>query len=278
MNQISRNHKTGGLNSKYEIWAVSEGYFPSCFQCSRGSCMPSLGERVLVGWSWGLHMLINPSSLCWSLRWSSCPPNPLSLPRCSALPHCGALLLLPHISDELPGRAAEPQCPSCRSGEQQLLAPGLFSSLWIGGEEETSLFSAQTLIRERRSFEYSKDVPSQGHKTSSAPPEVGRVAHNTCSGGTWIVFRTMQELALRQSWNLGVQINTSSPKATQNPQKPEKKSAVANFLCTRLSGPICWRLGPQAGSSLHPQLQIWMCWQERETSSVSCLTWGPLDL
>lgn len=153
MNQISRNHKTGGLNSKYEIWAVPEGYFSSCFQCSRGSCVPSLGDRVLVGWSRGLHMLINPSSLCWSLRWLSCPPNPQRLPRCSALPKRGALLLLPHIPDELPGRTAKPQCPPCHSGEQQLLAPGLFSSLWIGGEEEVSLFSLQTLIRERHSFE-----------------------------------------------------------------------------------------------------------------------------
>lgn len=99
---------------------------------SRGSCMPSLGERMLVGWSWDLHTLINPSSLCCTLRWSSCPQNPLSLPHCSALPHCGALLLLPHIPDELPGRTAKPQCLPCHSGEQQLLAAGLFSPLWIG--------------------------------------------------------------------------------------------------------------------------------------------------
>lgn len=58
MNQISKNHKTGGLNFKYKIWAVSEGYFPPCFQCSRGSCMPSVWERALAGWSRGLHVLI----------------------------------------------------------------------------------------------------------------------------------------------------------------------------------------------------------------------------
>lgn len=110
MNQISRNHKTGGLNSKYEIWAVPEGYFPPCFQCSRGSCVFSLGERVLVGWSWGLHMLINPSSLCWSLRWLWCPPNPPSLPCCSALPSvghcCCSLLSLMHCLEAQPSPSA----------------------------------------------------------------------------------------------------------------------------------------------------------------------------
>lgn len=49
MNQISRNHKTGGLNFNYEIWAVSEGYFPLCFQCSGVSWWQGSQEPILLG-------------------------------------------------------------------------------------------------------------------------------------------------------------------------------------------------------------------------------------
>ena len=43
--------------------------------------------------------------------------------------------------------------------------------------------------------------------------------------------RYKTELKIFYLW---VQINTSSPKVTQNPPKPEKESAVANFPGARL--------------------------------------------
>lgn len=47
---------------------------------------------------------------------------------------------------------------------------------------------------------------------------------------------------------------------------------MATFLSARLSCPVRWCLSPQAEHNPHPHLQIWLCWQEREASSVSCFT------
>lgn len=113
MNQISRNHKTGGLNFRYEIWAVFEGYFPHVFSALGESAHSLLGRECSEGLELRLtRAYVRPTSRCWSLRQSSHPPRPLSLYHCSAHPHCGLSLLLPHIPAELPGRVVEPKCPS----------------------------------------------------------------------------------------------------------------------------------------------------------------------
>ena len=159
MNQISRNHKTGGLNFKYKTWAVSEGYFPPCFQCSRGSRMPSPGKRALMGWSRDFRRACgDPSSLCWSPGWSSHPPHPLIVPDHSAVPHCRESLPPPHLPAELPGRTAGPRHPSRCGGEQRPLAPGAIFLPRIGAAAVGLCFVPQTLIREGHLFKYSSKM------------------------------------------------------------------------------------------------------------------------
>lgn len=70
MNQISRNHKTGGLNFNYKIWAVSEGYFPHCFQLLWGQLVARL-----TGSHPPWHQMLVPTSQCPSLH-GCCAPCP----------------------------------------------------------------------------------------------------------------------------------------------------------------------------------------------------------
>lgn len=121
MNQISRNYKTGGLNFKYEIWAVSEGYFPTCFQCSGGSSCPG---------SWSQHLWAGGKAHRSPSSSASKSPQPTRL-HCSLSPLflCGASLLL--VSP-----------PSCLEG---CLGPGR----WESG---ISVLGVWTLMRERRCF------------------------------------------------------------------------------------------------------------------------------
>lgn len=154
MNQISRNHKTGGLNFKYEIWAVSEGYFPPRFQCSRGSCMPSVGERGLTGWSRGLRLLIG-NHLPYTGARDDHPTLPISQTCLTAvLPstvghRCCSVTSLLRCLEGLPS----PSAHLATVGNDSHLHQGRSSPRGEVARKRHLYFVPQTFIRESHCFE-----------------------------------------------------------------------------------------------------------------------------